>query len=225
MGERLGVDLVANPDLLASDFTLGWKAAMLEWSALDLGRIARELGPTHEAVLKISRGINVGNVHSSAQPNGFADRKKQFEKIWKAIGGPYSGLAAKFDPAADGVLEEGEEGDAVTDLQIFLARLGYAVGEPDGVFGPRTVAAVAAFQARNSEASRANTASNGRRSSPRQRPSTMPAGRPSPQRILPRKATGSSDCCCGFVAAWWRSLRMFMKADSVSTKADTVEAS
>jgi putative chitinase len=145
MGERLSVDLVANPDLLATDFNLGWKAAMLEWSAQGLGRIARELGPTHEAVLKISRGINVGNVHSSIQPNGFADRKKQFETIWRALG---EGAAPRLDPAADGILEEGEEGEAVRALQLELARLGYALGEPNGVFGSRTHAAVAAFQAR-----------------------------------------------------------------------------
>jgi putative chitinase len=145
MGERLGVDLIANPDLLATDFTLGWKGAMLEWTDLDLGRIARELGPTHEAVLKISRGINLGNVHSGAQPNGLADRKRQFDKIWKAIG---DGAMARLDPAADGILEEGEAGSPVLELQKALIRLGYAVGEPDGVFGPRTVAAVAAFQAR-----------------------------------------------------------------------------
>jgi peptidoglycan hydrolase-like protein with peptidoglycan-binding domain len=48
----------------------------------------------------------------------------------------------------DGVLEEGEEGEAVRTLQLELARLGYAVGEPNGVFGPRTLSAVAAFQAR-----------------------------------------------------------------------------
>ena len=145
IGERVGADLVANQDLLATDFTLGWKAAMLEWSALDLGRIARELGPTHEAVLKISRGINVGNVNSSAQPNGFADRKKQFDRIWKALG---DGRVPRLDPAADGILEEGEQGAAVTALQLALAGLGYPVGEVDGIFGARTQAAVAAFQMR-----------------------------------------------------------------------------
>lgn len=144
IGERLGVDLVANPDLLAKDFALGWKAAMLEWSALGLSRVARELGPTHEAVLKAARGINVGNVNSSVQPNGMADRKAQFAKLWAALGDS----APKLDPAADGILEEGEEGEAVRALQIELARLGYAVGEPDGIFGPRVAAAVAALQAR-----------------------------------------------------------------------------
>lgn len=147
MGQRLGVDLVANPDLLATDFSLGWRAGMLEWSDLDLGRICKQLGPTHECVLKIARGINLGNVNSGAQPNGMADRKAQLDKIWKLIG---DGAVAKLDPAADGVLEEGEKGEAVRALQLELVRLGYAVGEADGVFGPRTAAAVAALQARES---------------------------------------------------------------------------
>ena len=103
------------------------------------------LGPTHEALLKISRGINLGSVNSSAQPNGIADRKLQFDKIWKALG---SGAPARLDPAADGILEEGETGSSVKGLQETLIWLGYAVGEPNGVFGPRTVAAVAALQAR-----------------------------------------------------------------------------
>jgi putative chitinase len=141
-----GVDVVANPDLLCTDFTLGLKAALLEWSALDLGRIARELGPTHEAVLKIARGINVGNVNSGVQPNGLADRKALFEKIWRFYGKRH--VVPKLDPAADGVLEEGEEGQAVRELQEALAHLGYPVGEANGIYGPRTASAVAAFQMR-----------------------------------------------------------------------------
>lgn len=143
---RVGVDLIASPDKLAADFTLGLKAALMEWSALDLGRVARELGATHEAVLKIARGINVGNVNSSVQPNGLVERKKQFDKIWKALGN--QAVTVRLDPAADGVLEEGEQGQAVSALQKALAGLGYTVGEADGTFGPRTAAAVAAFQAR-----------------------------------------------------------------------------
>ncbi len=146
MAERLGVDLVANPDLLATDFDFGLKAALEEWSRLDLGRIARELGPTHAAVLKIARGINVGNVNSSAQPNGLAERKAAFDKAWRAFGNSF--IAAKLDPAADGILEDGEQGDAVAELQRALAALGYPVGNADGTFGERTHAAVAAFQAR-----------------------------------------------------------------------------
>jgi putative chitinase len=148
-----GVDVVADPDKLCTDFTLSLKAALMEWSNLDLGRIARELGPTHEAVLKIARGINVGNVNSGAQPNGLADRKALFEKIWHFYGKTH--VVPKLDPAADGVLEEGEEGQAVRELQEALAHLGYPVGEANGIYGPRTASAVAAFQMREGLGGRA----------------------------------------------------------------------
>lgn len=146
MAGRLGVDLVAQPELLATDFDFGLKAALEEWSRLDLGRIARELGPTHAAVLKIARGINVGNINSSAQPNGLAERKAAFDKAWRAFGSKVT--VAKLDPTADGILEDGEEGHAVEALQVALAGLGYPVGQADGIFGARTQAAVAAFQMR-----------------------------------------------------------------------------
>lgn len=141
-----GIDLVATPDLLASDCTLGLKAALMEWSGLDLSRIAADLGPTHACVLKVARGINCGNVNSGIQPNGLADRKAQFDRLWRAFGKTY--VVAKLDPLADGVLEEGEEGGAVSALQKALAGLGYSVGKVDGIYGPRLAAAVAAFVAR-----------------------------------------------------------------------------
>lgn len=53
------------------------------------------------------------------------------------------------DPAlADGVLERGETGDAVYNLQSQLVHAGYrsSVGEPDGVFGAGTEEAVRRFQ-------------------------------------------------------------------------------
>lgn len=149
-GARLGVDLVANPDLLIEDGNLGLKDALLYWSDLDLGKWARDLGSTHEGVLAISRGINAGNPRSSIQPNGFADRKRLFERVWEFYckGTHVTSVSSKLNPAADGVLEEGEEGVAVENLQKRLAALGYSVGEADGVFGSRTKAAVAAFAAR-----------------------------------------------------------------------------
>jgi putative chitinase len=145
MSNHVGVDLVANPDLLATDFTLGLKCALIEWSALDLGRVATTLGPTHEAVLKIARGINAGNVNSSVVPNGFGERKRWFGEIWPVLG---TDATPALDPAADGILEEGETGDAVRHLQEHLAALGYVVGATDGVFGPRTRDAVSAYQVR-----------------------------------------------------------------------------
>jgi len=143
---RLNVDLIGNPDLLIEDFNLGLKDALLYWSDKDLGRIARQFGATHEGVLRVSKGINTGNPWSSIHPNGFADRKRIFDQVWAKYG--KATITVRLDPAADGVLEEGEEGEAVRELQERLAALGYPVGEADGVFGPRTASAVAAFQAR-----------------------------------------------------------------------------
>jgi predicted chitinase len=146
-GAYVGVDLVAKPDLLATDFDLGLKSALEEWSALDLSAVATRLGPTHEAVLAISRGINCGSITSSIQPNGLVERKRLFGEIWAALGHA-AATPARLDPAADGVLEDGEQGDAVEALQKALAGLGYPIGEADGTFGARTHAAVAAFVAR-----------------------------------------------------------------------------
>jgi peptidoglycan hydrolase-like protein with peptidoglycan-binding domain len=50
------------------------------------------------------------------------------------------------DPAADGTLELGEGGDAVSALQHRLVELGYWLGEPDGTYGQLTRQAVMAFQ-------------------------------------------------------------------------------
>jgi peptidoglycan hydrolase-like protein with peptidoglycan-binding domain len=48
--------------------------------------------------------------------------------------------------AAKDLLREGSRGEAVRDLQRFLAAIGAAVGSVDGVFGPMTRAAVRQFQ-------------------------------------------------------------------------------
>jgi GH24 family phage-related lysozyme (muramidase) len=51
------------------------------------------------------------------------------------------------DPAmADGILQRGERGPSVVNLQKRLADLGYKPGTPDGIFGYGTQSAVLAFQ-------------------------------------------------------------------------------
>lgn len=53
-----------------------------------------------------------------------------------------------FAPAAQAapIMKLGSSGDYVTTLQQELANLGYSVGTIDGIYGPKTVAAVEAFQ-------------------------------------------------------------------------------
>ena len=48
--------------------------------------------------------------------------------------------------ADDGLLQQGDEGDAVASLQQRLAALGYYQGAVDGVFGPQTEVALIKFQ-------------------------------------------------------------------------------
>lgn len=53
-----------------------------------------------------------------------------------------------FAPAAQAatIMRLGSSGSSVTSLQSELARLGYSVGTLDGIYGPKTLAAVEAFQ-------------------------------------------------------------------------------
>lgn len=53
---------------------------------------------------------------------------------------------AEVDAMSDGILERGERGTAVADLQKRLTMAGYSLGKADGIFGYGTEAAVLAFQ-------------------------------------------------------------------------------
>lgn len=55
--------------------------------------------------------------------------------------------SAELAQLARPTLREGMRGAAVRDLQDELRRLGHFAGRTDGIFGPRTLAAVLAFQA------------------------------------------------------------------------------
>lgn len=55
--------------------------------------------------------------------------------------------SAELAQLARPTLREGMRGAAVRDLQEELRRLGHFAGRTDGIFGPRTLAAVLAFQA------------------------------------------------------------------------------
>ncbi|NMF81903.1 peptidoglycan-binding protein [Nodosilinea sp. P-1105] len=49
-------------------------------------------------------------------------------------------------PSVDGLIEVGNQGDVVAQVQTILVYLGFYDGPVDGVYGPSTVAAVVAFQ-------------------------------------------------------------------------------
>lgn len=59
---------------------------------------------------------------------------------------PPSAEPAPEEPEDDGVLRQGESGEAVLAAQQRLADLGYWLGAPDGSFGPLTTQAVMALQ-------------------------------------------------------------------------------
>jgi lysophospholipase L1-like esterase len=57
-------------------------------------------------------------------------------------------LGPKTTALPAGPFAYGSRGEGVRAIQVFLRSQGYDVGRPDGVFGPRTDAAVRAFQTR-----------------------------------------------------------------------------
>lgn len=69
--------------------------------------------------------------------------------------GPAQDGRERAAPLADGVLERGERGDEVRALQASLNQLGFRDGQGaaletgSGIYGPRTIGAVKAFQAAN----------------------------------------------------------------------------
>ena len=67
--------------------------------------------------------------------------------VCRYFGIPYRGKGGASKPAKDdGLLERGDSGAKVTDLQKRLNALGYDAGKADGDFGPNTEKAVKAFQ-------------------------------------------------------------------------------
>lgn len=73
-----------------------------------------------------------------------ADEAKLLSTGVYATGGSVSMPAD--DAMSDGILQRGERGEAVANLQRNLVRFGFQPGKPDGVFGYGTEAAVIAFQ-------------------------------------------------------------------------------
>jgi len=114
-----------------------------------------------ECTSRWSDGVQVTAVWNLGRVSGYNGRKwtKHGKLPWI-----YYGEAAEDEPAAPsapvapadpersplwaypGLLRRGAKGEAVRRLQSALNRLGFDAGAADGVFGPKTEAAVRAFQ-------------------------------------------------------------------------------
>lgn len=141
-GEMAGVNLEAEPDLIAKDLALSIRVAAAYWKTM-------KLAPHADAddARAVSRGVNRGNPKASRKAHGEAERLEWTKRVIGLFSEPARVLVA--DALADGVLDIGERGEAVTSLQQKLIRLGYLSGPADGKFGVRTSRALIAFQSEN----------------------------------------------------------------------------
>lgn len=136
-GERLGIDLVNDPDKAADPF-VSIQIACLYWDDLGLNDWADK-----NDILAVSRGINGGNPKRNIQPNGMEHRRGWFAKITKSL----DFGAAASEVREQGTLKEGDTGEEVERLQSALRAKGYPVGAIDGIYGANTKRAVLLFQA------------------------------------------------------------------------------
>ncbi|MFG1340943.1 peptidoglycan-binding protein [Xanthobacter autotrophicus] len=150
-GKRMGVDLVADPDLILDPRYI-LLPSLYEWQDGQLNAYADK-----DDALSIARIINVGTVRTPQIPNGYKGQLVALRQVkaalkrlgWAPAAEPSpptvpadAAAPAEIDP--DDGLSKGE----IEALQQRLRDLGYSeVGRVDGKWGPRTVAAVSAFQA------------------------------------------------------------------------------
>ncbi len=151
-GKELGIDLAGNPDLLRNPDT-AFKVACQEWKARNCNEPA-DRNDIEGVTRKINGGIN-----------GLADRRKWLAKAEKlfpddlAVLPPGKEVAvpvppekpAAMPPAMLGVTFGHGADSRVLALQKRLDELGYhIVGQLDGIWGNKTVAAIAQFRDANS---------------------------------------------------------------------------
>lgn len=137
--EIAGVDLEATPDLLSKDLALSIRVAAAYWKAIGLGPYADA-----DDGRAVSRGVNRGDPAAIKKAHGEILRLEWTRRVVDLFSEPARVLVA--DALADGVLDIGERGAAVKELQEKLVRLGYLEAKADGKFGVKTSRAVIAFQ-------------------------------------------------------------------------------
>lgn len=127
-GRRVGIDLEAEPDRAAEPGPAWLIAASYLASRSRAGRTALQWADA-DNVEMVTRIVNGGL-------NGLDERRHMTAMALTALGG------AEPRP----LLARGAEGAPVLRLQRLLAERGLSPGAIDGDFGPRTEAALAAFQ-------------------------------------------------------------------------------
>jgi len=134
-GQAIGVDLEGEPDLIERP-EVSLQVAIWYWSRAKLNDYA-----DNNHLHSVSAAINCGNPHSSKRIVGEKEREKWFDRAWAIWG-----VGAEIPHPTDGLCL-GARGPAVTAMQERLRELGYAPGNPDGIYGRETKRAVAAFKA------------------------------------------------------------------------------
>ena len=136
-GRRLGLNLENSPERAAEPATAWLIAADYLARRRRRGRTAFEWADLDDAAM-VTRIVNGGLA-------GLAERRRLTARALDALAVP----ATADRPGAQTPLAGGAHGEAVVQLQRRLAAAGFAPGPVDGVFGPRTAAALRAFQAAN----------------------------------------------------------------------------
>lgn len=147
MGQAAGLgDLFEHDPSKVTSAEYALIPALVEWERGNCNAYADK-----NDLLSISRIINLGNAKSTATPNGVADRRAWFDKIYPAIRksgvtlNAGSGVAQKVEESAP-LLTDGE----IKNLQKKLRDLGYfEVGLVDGKIGKNTRSAIFNFQGDN----------------------------------------------------------------------------
>ena len=134
-GERMGLDLISNPET-AAEPELSLRIACEYWKDRKINRWADQ-----DNLVRVTRAINGGT-------NGLADRRQYLVKAKNQLA-RISGvvIATEAPPEGKPVLRRGSQGDLVVDLQEALSAKGLAVAI-DGDFGPQTELAVKVWQER-----------------------------------------------------------------------------
>jgi predicted chitinase/peptidoglycan hydrolase-like protein with peptidoglycan-binding domain len=155
-------DLVANPDLLATDPELGVRAAFANFQKENLW-----LWADRDDCDTLSDALNTGNIRDNVKPLGLPARRRETARakaIWPADAwnapatnavadaratkpAKKPAVATETASAAPSGVRQGDEGAEVERLQARLSELGFQVGKVDGNFGTLTRRALVAFQA------------------------------------------------------------------------------